>query len=264
MAHVPTLFQKKKTFIGMVHLRPTAGYATHPGMDALIRLAIDDAIALERGGADGICVENDRDQPHVIRVTTETRNCIEQAIRAIQAQVHIPVGVGVLLNDWKAALDIAHATGCAFVRIDVFVDRVECPDGQGVIEPEAKQIVAYRHTIGADAVAIFADIQVKHKMLLEHDKPLTVSAQQAIDASADAVIVTGAATGQETPLERITLVKNAFPHFPVYIGAGVNVDNVSQQLSIADGAFVGTSLKTKYDTIDQEKVRLLTERFQTL
>jgi membrane complex biogenesis BtpA family protein len=233
-------------------------------MEALIAAAVADARALEAGGADGICIENDRDQPHVILVTEETRACIEQAVAAVRAAVHIPVGVGVLLNDWKAALDIAHACGGSFVRIDVFVDRVECPDGQGVIEPEADRIVTYRSEIDAEDIAIFADIQVKHKRLLENDKPLTVSAQEAIKAGADAVIVTGPATGQETPIERIALVKGVFPHFPVFVGAGVNANNAGQQLQIADGAFVGTSLKDEYDTIDQSKVEHLSQHFRSL
>jgi len=257
-------FGTNKAFIGMVHLRPTTGYPNHPGMAALIDWAVGDAVALQKGGAHGICIENDNDQPHTILISDAQKQCVEEATKAVQAAVTIPVGIGILLNDWKAALDIAKATNAAFVRIDVFVDRVDCPAGQGVIEPEAEKIVAYRKAIGAENVAIFADIQVKHKILLEVGKPLTLSAQQAFDAGADAVTVTGTATGQETPLEDVRQVKKAFPDRVVLIGAGVNAANVQEQFEIADGAFVGSSLKTADDHVDEVKVRAITDLISVL
>ncbi len=249
------IFGKKKAFLGMVHLRPTVGYPNHPGIDKFIAHAVTDATALESGGSHGICIENDRDDPHTILVTTEQEQCILKATQAVVNAVSIPVGVGVLLNDWRAALNIAKKAGCAYVRIDVFVDRVQC--NQGIIEPEADAIIAYRKKIGAEHIAIFADIQVKHKILLEKGKDLITSAQQAMDAGAAAVTVTGTATGEETPIADVRHVKEAFPEFPVLIGAGVNLNNAHEQFSVADGAFVGSSLKTAEDAVDEEKVRAI-------
>lgn len=253
-----------KSFIGMVHLRPTPGYPKHPGMQEFVQWAVDDAMAIEAGGGDAICIENDCDQPHTITISEEQKQAMIAATHAIQEKVSIPVGIGVLLNDWKAALDIAKETKAAFVRIDVFVDRVDCPDGQGIIEPEASKIMEYRKSIGADDVLVYADIQVKHKILLEKNKPLTVSAEQAFAAGADGVIVTGTATGVETPVEYIASIKKSFPNQTVLIGAGVNADNVEEQLSIADGAFIGSSLKTPDDHVDVVKVKEIVDKIKAL
>lgn len=255
MNAIERIFSVKKAFIGMVHLRPTVAYAGYPGKEEFIAHAVNDAKALQEGGAHGICVENDRDQPHTVLIAPEQKRCIEEAVEAIQQAVSIPVGVGILLNDWRAALHIAQNTNSPFVRIDVFVDRVSCPDGQGIIEPEADRIVTYRKQIDAENIALFTDIQVKHKTLLEEGKDLLTSTQQAIDAGAEAVIVTGNATGEETPLNDVKRVKEAFPEFPVLIGAGVRASNVQEQFAVADGGFVGTSLKTPEDVIDAAKVR---------
>jgi membrane complex biogenesis BtpA family protein len=257
-----SIFKTEKPFIGMVHLRPTVGYTDYPGDDAFLNHAIADAQALIDGGVDGVLIENDRDQPPTILVTAEQHDCIAKAVTAIRGITSLPIGVGVLLNDWRASLDIAHTHGCQFVRIDVFVDRVSCP--AGVIEPEAEHIMAHRKSIGAEGIAVFADIQVKHKTLLETRKTLTQSAAQAITAGAAGVVITGEATGQETPLSRIQEVKNAYPNFPVLVGAGITEQNVAEQFAVCDGAFIGTSLKDEHDRVDVARVQQLSERMHSL
>ncbi len=255
MQEFQQLFNTTKPFIGMVHLRPSVGYSNYPGQSAYIQHALADAHALIDGGVDGLLIENDRDQPPTVLVTSEQRACIADAVAAIRAITALPLGVDVLLNDWRASFDIANAHHCQFVRIDVFVDRVSCP--AGVIEPEASAIMAYRSSLHAEHISVFADIQVKHKQLLENEKPLTTSAKQAIEAGATGVVVTGSATGYETPLARIRLVKDAYPEVPVLVGAGITAQNVHEQFALCDGAFVGTSLKDAHDRVDVARVRAL-------
>lgn len=60
---------------------------------------------------------------------------------------------------------------------------------------------------------------------------------------ADALIVSGPRTGAEPELEDLTKVNKAVPDRPVFVGSGVNMENVSKLLKHADGAIVGTSLK---------------------
>ena len=67
-------------------------------------------------------------------------------------------------------------------------------------------------------------------------------ADQSQDAGADALIVTGAATGAATPLDAVAEVKQVV-NLPVLVGSGTNSDTVDQVLKIADGAIVGSSLK---------------------
>jgi uncharacterized protein len=60
---------------------------------------------------------------------------------------------------------------------------------------------------------------------------------------ADAVIVTGAATGHTTSLDDLKTAKEAAGNSPVFAGSGVDVKNVADVMKIADGAIVGTAFK---------------------
>ena len=89
-------------------------------------------------------------------------------MQEITRNAKVPVGLGVLLNDWRAALAIAKVTNAAFVRLDFFVDKVRI--AAGVIEPQPDAVLDYRKKIGAENVALFTDIQVKYSELLEPGK----------------------------------------------------------------------------------------------
>ena len=89
---------------------------------------------------------------------------------------------------------------------------------------------------------MIADVQVKHAhMMLSH---ITVeqSAKEAVDNGADGIIVTGTQIGEETPLDLIKRVKNVV-NVPVFAGSGVKAENIKEQMQIADGAIIGSSLK---------------------
>jgi predicted TIM-barrel enzyme len=60
---------------------------------------------------------------------------------------------------------------------------------------------------------------------------------------ADAVIVTGSATGHEASLEDLKSAKAAAGSADVIAGSGVDAANVTAVLKIADALIVGTSFK---------------------
>lgn len=76
------------------------------------------------------------------------------------------------------------------------MDKVRTSFGDIVGEPE--KVVECRKIIGADDVALFTDIQVKHADMLD-EKPISLSAKQAVEAGSDALIVTGRWTGDPPP-----------------------------------------------------------------
>ena len=120
-------------------------------------------------GVDGVLVENFSDRPFRARANPETIAAMTRVtLELVVASKKSVVGVEILLNDPKASLGIAHATGAAFMRTDFFVDPMERPEfvGQMKIDPEG--LMAYRKSIGADDVLILADIQVKFaRMMVE-------------------------------------------------------------------------------------------------
>lgn len=99
-----------------------------------------------------------------------------------------------------------------------------------------------RRQLGAEDIAVFADVQVKHSHMVNPSVSLEDSVQAAADCGADALIVTGLSTGLETPMETVSRAKEA-SKLPVIIGSGFAPEIAAQQLAVADGAIVGSALK---------------------
>ena len=69
-------------------------------MQALIEHALADLEAFERGGLDGVLVENEHDRPHRVEAGRETIAAIAViAHELVRASHGIAVGVEILLND---------------------------------------------------------------------------------------------------------------------------------------------------------------------
>jgi membrane complex biogenesis BtpA family protein len=231
-----------KPLIGMVHLGALPGSARWAGsLDEVLGRAVADAEALAEGGADGIMVENFFDAPfHKSAVPPVTVAAMTAAALAIRAAVSLPLGVNVLRNDACAALSIAHVCGAQFVRCNVFVGAVVTD--QGIIEGAAQELLDLRSRLGS-SVQIWADVGVKHAAALG-DYPLSEQARDArVRGLADALIVTGAATGAATPFDRVVDVSSAVPGCPVLVGSGVDESSAREMARVADGAIVGSSLK---------------------
>lgn len=259
-----TVFWARRPLIGMVHLAPLPGSARDGGgnaLDATLARAAGDAAALARGGADAVLVENFFDAPFAKdRVPPHTVAAMTRAVEAVRIAVpDLPVGVNVLRNDVIAALAIAHACGARFVRVNVYVGAAVTD--QGIIEGAARDAVLYRRTLGAD-VAIFADVFVKHAALLGTGVTLEDAARDAVERGlADALIVSGAATGAATPPDTVRRVVEAVPGTPVLVGSGFGPSSTAGLLAAgAAGAIVGTSLKRGGqvgEPVDVERVHAL-------
>lgn len=255
MSRFRSLFPGARPVIGMIALPPLPGYAAHPGMEMLIEAALADLAALEAGGVDGALVENDFDQPHTMVGGPEIHAAMTRVTREVVARARIPVGVEVLLDDWRASLAIAAATGARFIRMDFFVDRVmtKC----GPFEPDPAAVLEYRQRIGAEQVQLFADLQVKYTTPIGGPKPMEQSAREAAEAGADAVIISGTETGIGPALDDLRAARAAA--LPVIIGSGLTPENSRALMPLADGAIVGTSLRSGRTATDRV-VRARVER----
>jgi membrane complex biogenesis BtpA family protein len=253
-------FWKRKPLIGMVHLPALPGSPQHSGqtMDAIISHAVADAQALEAGGATAVMVENFFDSPFTREtLPAHTIAALTLAVGSVRANTSLPIGVNALRNDAVAGIAIAHICGAQFVRINVFVGAAVTD--QGIIQGAARAAVLCRKELGAD-VAIFADVFVKHAVQLGGGS-LEDSAKDAGERGlADALIVSGTATGADTDPDDARRVKIAVPNLPILIGSGFRLDSASALLKYADGAIVGTSVKRDClvaNPVDTEQVRQL-------
>ncbi len=235
------IFKKdKNVIIGALHFDPLLGYKDHPGKDRLKNDAMQDLDALIAGGVDAIIIENNYDYPHKERISIENRKYMVELGKKVASNCQLPIGVSVLWNDYESAFYIAKKIGAKFIRVPVFVDDVKTSYGTFLADPQA--VIQTRSDMQAEDVLIFADIQVKHATILQ-PRPIEVSAQAAINAGADAIIVTGNWTGESPDVSDLKKIHHAVSKIPIIIGSGLNARNAMRLLSYCTGAIVSTSIK---------------------
>lgn len=231
-----------KLLIGVVHLRPLPGAPRFVGRLAeIIKAAVADALAYERGGAHAVFIENFGDVPFTkSNVAPETVAAMTAAGCAVRAAVKLPIGFNVLRNDARAALALCAAAGGSFVRVNVHSGAMLTD--QGLIEGDAYNTLRYRERI-CPGTEIFADVHVKHAVPLG-DWSLEDAAHDTAERGlADALIVSGVGTGQAADLDDVECVRAACPTTKLLLGSGVKIENVRDYLRFADGVIVGSSLK---------------------
>lgn len=231
---------KHKMIIGMVHCLPLPGtYKSSNNIETVVARAVEDAKCLEQCGYDAIIVENEDLclSPHMTKMQFTAMSMI---VHEVRKAVSLSVGISCGCLNYEEALSIAQVSGCEFIRTPIFVDTVV--NYNGIISPCSASLIAYRKQIGAEQVIVLADIQVKHYHMLCNSINISESAQWAEHQGADAVIVTGLASGIETPIENLRKVRNAV-RIPVAVGSGITKENICQQLDIVDILIIGTSIR---------------------
>ncbi|AHJ26553.1 BtpA/SgcQ family protein [Nodularia spumigena CS-584] len=243
------LFKTRTPIIGVVHLLPLPTSPRWGGnLKAVINRAEQEAAALASGGVDGIIVENFFDAPFAKnQVDPAVVSAMTVVVQRIQNLVALPIGLNVLRNDGKSAMAIAYSTQAQFIRVNVLTG-VMATD-QGLIEGEAHQLLRYRRELGSD-VKILADVLVKHARPLGSPN-LTVAVKDTIERGlADAVILSGWATGSPPNQEDLELACGAANETPVFIGSGANWENIATLMQAANGVIVSSSLK-RHGRIEQ-------------
>lgn len=252
------IFNCDKPLIGVVHLPPLPGSPRNElSIKEICERALRDAEAYLMGGMDGIIIENYGDVPfYPKRVGPETVASMVYVATRLTEKIDLPLGINVLRNDAFAAFSIAYVVGGKFVRVNVLSGAVVTD--QGFIESEAYEVLRFRKALGAKNVKLFADVHVKHAILLG-ERPIELEAYELLNRSlADALIVTGESTGVEPDINKIKNIKEKIPQSKVLAGSGINKNNLSKYLTICDGVIVGTHLKKNGVTenpVDLAKVK---------
>lgn len=230
---------------GVIHLPPLPGSPRNVhGATECAESAARDAAVLAAAGYDAIIVENFGDAPFFAgRVPPITIAAMTACALAVRAAAPKPrLGINVLRNDGESALAIAVACGAAFVRINVLTGaRVT---DQGVIEGDAAGILRSRRSLGADAVEIWADVDVKHSAPLGPPRPIAQEVEDTTKrALASAVLVTGEGTGKGVDVEKLAAVKKAAGKAPVLVASGATIATLPELAKHATGVIVGSALR---------------------
>ena len=215
-----------------------------------------------RGGVDGLLVENFGDRPFFPRsVPPETVAAMALAVAAVRRVAGaLPVGVNVLRNDARSALGLCAATGARFLRVNVHCGAMVTD--QGLLQGAAHRTLRERARLAPD-VSILADVHVKHAAPLG-SIPIATAARDLVERGlADAVIVTGDATGVAPDHDDLERVREAIGSAPLIAGSGVRRETVAAYCSRVDGVIVGTDLKREGrigEPVDPSRVRELRRR----
>ncbi|MEX0585608.1 MAG: BtpA/SgcQ family protein, partial [Pirellulales bacterium] len=235
-----TWWAANRPVIGMLHAPPLPGSPKFGGdWSRVIQRVLDDLEVLAAGGVHGLMLENFGDAPlFPDRVPPETVACLTRLAGEVRRRTDLPLGINVLRNDGLAAIAIALASDADFVRINVLCGaRVA---DQGLLHGNAHDVLRVRRQLGADHIHVLADVDVKHSAPLAV-RPLADEVHDLLlRGGADAVIVSGAATGALTDVAQVQTVFEAAGTAPVIVGSGVSPASLPALWPHADAFIVGS------------------------
>ena len=262
MSWLKEVMGTEKAIIAMCHLTAMPGdpyYEKDSSMEQVVELARKDLHALQDGGVDAVMFSNEFSLPYLTNVDTVTVACMARIIGELKTEIKIPYGVNVLW-DANKSLDLAVATGAKFVR-EIFTG-VYASDF-GTWDTNVGRTIRHKNEIGAQNVKLLFNILPEAAKYLADRNIEDVAKSTVFNNRPDALCVSGLTAGAMTDSQILKRVKDVVPNTVVLANTGVRYENVEQQLSIADGAIVGTTFK--YDgvfehNVDQQRVKKFMEK----
>lgn len=249
------VFGAVKPVIAMVHLGALPGsplYDAEAGIEGLVAGARKDLAALQAAGFDAVMFGNENDRPYEMKVDTASTATMAMIIGRLRPEIRVPFGVNVLW-DPMATMALAAATGAAFAR-EIFTGTYA--SDMGFWAPDAGAAMRYRDRLGRRDLALLYNVSAEFADSLDR-RPLADRARSAVFSSIpDAVLVSGAITGEAAAMTDLEAVKRVLPNVPVLANTGVKHATVAEVLSVADGCIVGSALKVEGDTwkpVDPER-----------
>jgi membrane complex biogenesis BtpA family protein len=264
---IASIFGARRALIGVIHAGALPGAPkSSEAVEQVAAVAVADARAYREAGFTGLMVENMHDRPYLRRVmgpeTVAAMTVVAGAVRAEAPRVSL--GIQVLAGANRESIAVAHACGARFVRVEGFVFAHVADEG--IMESDAAELLRYRRAIGADAVAVFADIKKKHSAhALTADVDIAETAHAAEFFLADGVIVTGTSTGRPADRAEVEAVAGAV-HIPTLVGSGITPENIAE-FARADAFIVGSSSKRDglwSNPVDPARAAALVKAFERL
>lgn len=202
--------------------------------DEKISRSLEELAIYEQEGVNGAIVEDYHGSPENIKET----------LKQSQGRFNLVIGINVLRNPYSA-FRLAQEYGARFVQFD----SVQTPDLDLELYDRMRKEFPNIAVLGG----------VGFKYTSPTGNPLKVDLMEAIPRC-EAIVTTGSGTGIETPTQKLRAYKKLLWEFPLVVGAGVNLQNVYEQLEICDGAIIGSYFKPKGDThlpIERKRIKSL-------
>lgn len=242
--HARLAFAERRSVVGMIHVAALPGTPHHETpVGRIVELAVEEGRLLAAHGCDALIIENMHDRPYMNReVGPEIVAGMTAVAVAVRSEIDLPIGIQVLAGANKEALAVAQAGGADFVRVEGFVFAHVADEGL-MPQADAGLLLRYRRQIGADHIAVLADIKKKHAShSITADVDLAETARAAQFFGADGLVVTGVATARATSAEDLKQVAEAV-QVPVAVGSGLTSENLQDYWPHAAMFIVGSSIK---------------------
>jgi membrane complex biogenesis BtpA family protein len=259
-------FARKKPVIAMAHIGALPGtplYDAAGGVDKLVAAVLRDVEKLQAGGVDAIMFGNENDRPYVFAAPPEGIAAMTAVVQAVKPALKVPFGVNYLW-DPKASVAIGAATGAKFVR-EIFTGLFA--SDMGLWEPDCAGAARLRRNLGRPDMKLLFNINAEFAYSLDA-RPIELRAKSAVFSSlADAILVSGPLTGEPAAQSDLRKVRETVKDVPVFANTGVNIDNVADVLSVADGIIIGTHFKVDGNTwneVDGNRVKRFMDKVVTL
>jgi len=256
MSWLKEVIGTEKAIIAMCHLQPLPGdpgYDKSKGMNWVVERAYEDFTALQEGGVDAVMFSNEFSLPYLTDVRKETVAAMSRIIGQLMPEIKIPFGVNALW-DGGASIDIAVATGAKFVR-EIFTG-VYASDF-GLWNTNYGEVARHRQAVGGENVKLLFNIVPEAAKYLADRDIAQIAKTTVFNCKADALCVSGLTAGEETDNQILKNVKDIVPGTVVFANTGCRENNIEKQLSVADGAVVGTTFKINgvfENAVDKERV----------
>jgi len=162
----------RKCLLGVVHLPALPGAPNYGGrLDPIRQSMRRDLLALKKGGAHAVIIENFGDAPFAADSAGPAGvACLTSLACEARELFPGPLGINLLRNDGVGAMAVAAASGADFIRVNVLVG-ARLAD-QGILNGIAEKLLRFRKRIGAGHIRIFADVDVKHSAPMAPPTPL--------------------------------------------------------------------------------------------
>ncbi|MDD2409151.1 MAG: BtpA/SgcQ family protein [Bacilli bacterium] len=212
------LFEKEKPIIGMLHLGKRNLYK-----DALDLTKYELNTYLENG-IDGVIVEDYFGDYNDVERTLEYLYVLRN---------DVIYGVNYLRN-YKIAFELAQLYKAKFIQIDSVAGHLLSSQD----EKYAQELNELRNITN---IPVIGGVRFKYQPYLS-ERSLKEDLELGMQRC-DGIVVTGDATGLETPLKKAAEFKHIIKDFPLIIGAGLTPDNCIPSLTVGDAAIVGSYVK---------------------
>lgn len=202
--------------------------------------ALEEIKIYEGEGLQGIIVEN-------------YHGTIEDVVEVLQkVDTTLDIGVNILPNEYGHAFQISNLYNAKFIQLDYISGTY------GKSKLNESNYLTYRDKYSN--ISVFGGVWPKY-YVPSTGSDLAADLKNAMNLC-DAIVVTGAGTGKETPLDKIKLFRDTIGDFPLIIGAGLTAENISQ-MEYADGAIVGSYFKPN-GTADMVDAKLVSNFMKSL